>query len=332
MSEGYDCIIIDTAGRQVIDERLMDELKQIKTAILPDETLLVVDAMTGQEAATLTAKFNDDIGITGAILTKMDGDTRGGSALSVRGVSGKPIKFVGVGENMDDLEPFYPERMASRILGMGDIATLLEKTKDVIDIEGANMLGRKMQKGNFDFNDFMLQTQGTHSLTHSLTHALTHSLTYVLNIGLKKMGGMAGVLKMLPGAAGRITDEAIFETEKRIKRSETIILSMTDEERTNTDLLTLRGGKKELSEAAAKRRVDLANRSGMPMQEVENFILEFVNMKKMMQKNLKGIDIDNMSDPNTPVETLQGKKLKEKESKKIKPSRGGGGGFGAKSS
>ena len=123
MSEGYDCIIIDTAGRQVIDERLMDELKQIKTAILPDETLLVVDAMTGQEAATLTAKFNDDIGITGAILTKMDGDTRGGSALSVRGVSGKPIKFVGVGENMDDLEPFYPERMASSILGMGDIDT-----------------------------------------------------------------------------------------------------------------------------------------------------------------------------------------------------------------
>jgi len=187
ISEGYDCIIIDTAGRQVVDDRLMDELKQIKTAILPDETLLVVDAMTGQEAATLTAKFNDDIGITGAILTKMDGDTRGGSALSVRAVSGKPIKFVGVGESMDDLEPFYPERMASRILGMGDIATLLERSKDVIDIEGANMLGRKMQKGNFDFNDFMLQTQGM-----SILDPLHPSLTCLHNDTRIKKNGWHG--------------------------------------------------------------------------------------------------------------------------------------------
>ena len=129
IAEGYEAVIVDTAGRQVIDAQLMDELKQIKAAVQPDETLLVVDAMTGQEAATLTARFNDDIGITGAILTKMDGDTRGGSALSVRGVSGKPIKFVGVGEGMDDLEPFYPERMATRILGMGDVTTLLEKAQ-----------------------------------------------------------------------------------------------------------------------------------------------------------------------------------------------------------
>ena len=129
IAEGYEAVIVDTAGRQVIDAQLMDELKQIKAAVQPDETLLVVDAMTGQEAATLTARFNEDIGITGAILTKMDGDTRGGSALSVRGVSGKPIKFVGVGEGMDDLEPFYPERMATRILGMGDVATLLEKAQ-----------------------------------------------------------------------------------------------------------------------------------------------------------------------------------------------------------
>lgn len=127
--EGYDTVIVDTAGRQVVDTKLMDELKQIKTALLPDESLLVVDAMTGQQAATLTARFENDVGITGAILTKMDGDSRGGAALSIRGVSGKPIKFIGVGENLDDLEPFYPERMASRILGFGDIKTLLEKAE-----------------------------------------------------------------------------------------------------------------------------------------------------------------------------------------------------------
>lgn len=129
IAEGYDTVIIDTAGRQVVDARLMDELKQIKAAVTPDDTLLVVDAMTGQEAATLTARFNDDVGITGAILTKLDGDTRGGAALSVRGVSGRPIKFIGVGEGLEDLEPFFPDRMASRILGMGDIKTMLEKAQ-----------------------------------------------------------------------------------------------------------------------------------------------------------------------------------------------------------
>ena len=128
-AEGFDTVIVDTAGRQVVDDKLMEELRQIKAAVNPDETLLVVDAMTGQEAATLTARYNQDIGISGAILTKMDGDTRGGAALSVRGVSGKPIKFVGVGEGLDDLEPFFPERIASRILGMGDIQTLLEKAQ-----------------------------------------------------------------------------------------------------------------------------------------------------------------------------------------------------------
>ena len=128
-AEGFDAVIVDTAGRQVVDDKLMEELRQIKAAVNPDETLLVVDAMTGQEAATLTARYNQDIGISGAILTKMDGDTRGGAALSVRGVSGKPIKFVGVGEGLEDLEPFFPERIASRILGMGDIQTLLEKAQ-----------------------------------------------------------------------------------------------------------------------------------------------------------------------------------------------------------
>jgi signal recognition particle subunit SRP54 len=176
IAEGYDTVIVDTAGRQVVDEKLMDELRQMKAAISPDETLLVVDAMTGQEAATLTAKFNQDIGITGAILTKMDGDTRGGAALSVRGVSGKPIKFVGIGEGLEDLEPFYPDRIASRILGMGDIQTLLEKASASLDLNKATQLGKKMQKGSFDFNDFLLQSQT-----------------------VRKMGGMGGMLKMMPG-------------------------------------------------------------------------------------------------------------------------------------
>ena len=154
----------------------MEELKSIKSAVSPDETLLVVDAMTGQEAATLTARFNDDIGITGAILTKLDADTRGGSALSVRGVSGKPIKFIGVGEGMDDLEPFYPDRMASRILGLGDIQTLMEKASQAMSAEESIQQAKKMQKGVFNFNDFLVQTQA-----------------------MRRMGGLSNFMKQLPG-------------------------------------------------------------------------------------------------------------------------------------
>ena len=265
-SEGYDTVIVDTAGRQVVDEGLMDELKQIKQAITPDETLLVVDAMTGQEAATLTAKFNDDIGITGAVLTKMDGDTRGGSALSVRGVSGKPIKFVGVGEGMEDLEPFFPERMASRILGMGDIQTLLEKAQSAMNIEQSKNIGRKMQKGNFDFDDFLAQSQA-----------------------VKKLGGMGGMMKMMPGMAGKISDEQLFEAEKRLKRCETIIGAMTPEERSNPDLIAKQGGKKELVRAAIDRRIELSERAGVALDEIDAFVFEFNGMRRMMQKNLKVI-------------------------------------------
>lgn len=215
-TEGYDTIIIDTAGRQVVDARLMDELQQIKGAVLPDESLLVVDAMTGQEAATLTAKFNQDIGITGAILTKLDGDTRGGSALSVRGVSGKPIKFIGVGEGMDDLEPFFPDRMATRILGLGDVQTLLEKAQSAIDSDKALQLTRKMQKGDFDFDDFLLQIRS-----------------------IKQMGGLGSMMKMMPGMAGKVTDEQFYQMEQRVKRVEQIVQAMTPEERANPDLLTV---------------------------------------------------------------------------------------------
>lgn len=305
IDEKYDTIIVDTAGRQVVDENLMDELKQIKNAITPDETLLVVDAMTGQEAATLTAKFNEDIGITGAILTKMDGDTRGGSALSVRGVSGKPIKFVGVGEGVDDLEPFYPERMASRILGMGDVATLLEKAESAMDLQKATNIGKKMQKGAFDFNDFLQQSQA-----------------------VKQIGGMGGMLKMIPGMAGKISDEQLFEAEKRLKRCENIIGAMTTEERENPDLITKQGGKKELVRDALDRRISLAERAGVQVDEIDGFVMEFNGMKKMMMKNLKGMDIDSMGEnPDTPMQTMASKKKQQKKDRKLKPTRGGGGGF-----
>mmetsp|Transcript_27658 Transcript_27658/g.26468 ORF Transcript_27658/g.26468 Transcript_27658/m.26468 type:complete len:539 (+) Transcript_27658:39-1655(+) len=305
IKEGFDTIIVDTAGRQVVDEKLMDELKQIKSAINPDETLLVVDAMTGQEAATLTAKFNEDIVITGAILTKMDGDTRGGSALSVRGVSGKPIKFVGVGEGMDDLEPFYPERMASRILGMGDLATFLEKAQGALDSEKADKLGRKMQKGDFDFDDFLLQTQS-----------------------VRKMGGMGGMLKMIPGMAGKVTDEQMFELEKKLKKFEAIIACMSPEERSIPDLLARQGGKKDLMQDAVTRRLALAGRAEVRPVEVDAFITEFSGMRKMMMKNLKGMDMNAMEqDPNVPMQTTQQRAIQEKKDRKTKATRGGGGGF-----
>jgi len=305
LAEGYDTVIIDTAGRQVVDAKLMDELKQVKQAVLPDETLLVVDAMTGQEAATLTQRFNEDVGITGAILTKLDGDTRGGSALSVRGVSGKAIKFVGVGEGMDDLEPFYPERMASRILGMGDIATLVEKAQSSFDLEKTKSQLTKMQKGNFDFNDYFDQLQS-----------------------VKRLGGMSGMLKMLPGG-GKVKDDQLFEAESRMKKNELILNAMTPDERTNTELLTLRGGKKEMVLAALKAREDLAKRAGVTPNEVETFCMEFANMKKAMGYQLKGTNVESMteSDAGSFVSPRQ-KAMQEKKDKKIKPTRGGGGGFG----
>lgn len=306
-SEGYDTVIIDTAGRQVVDNKLMDELKQVKQAVLPDETLLVVDAMTGQEAATLTQRFNEDVGITGAILTKMDGDTRGGSALSVRGVSGKSIKFVGIGEGMDDLEPFYPERMASRILGMGDIATLLEKAQSSFDLDKTKAQLSKMQRGNFDFNDYYDQLQG-----------------------VKRLGGMSGMLKMLPGG-GKVNDEQLFEAESRMKKSESILKAMTPEERTNTDLLTLRGGKKENVLAAVKARADLAKRAGVTPDEVERFVIEFVNMRKAMGYQLKGTDVDSITEDSAgSFSSPRARALQQKKEKRAKPTRGGGGGFGAK--
>merc|ERR1719296_229481 len=207
-AEGYDTVVVDTAGRQVVDEELMEELRRVKKTVQPDETLLVVDAMTGQAAASLTASFDSAVGITGAVLTKLDGDSRGGAAVSIRGVSGKPVKFVGVGEKLEDMEPFYPDRMASRILGMGDVVSLVEKASAEGSDADAAKMQEKMAKAQFDFDDFMTQSKM-----------------------VSKMGSMAGVAKMLPGMGNMIDDSQMRQVEKRIKRSESMIFSMTKKKR-----------------------------------------------------------------------------------------------------
>ena len=204
-ADGIDTVIIDTAGRLQIDAAMMAELAQIKATVQPHETLLVVDAMTGQEAANLTRTFQDEIGITGAILTKLDGDSRGGAALSVRQISGQPIKFVGVGEKVEALQPFYPDRMASRILGMGDVLTLVEKAQEEIDLGDAAKMQEKMLKAEFDFTDFLKQMRL-----------------------LKNMGSLGGLLKMIPGM-GKISGEQLQEGESKLKKTEIMINSMTVE-------------------------------------------------------------------------------------------------------
>ena len=207
---------------------------------------------------------------------------------------------------MNDLEPFFPERMASRILGLGDVATLLEKAQSAVDLDAASKLGRKMQKGSFDFNDFLIQSQG-----------------------VAKMGGMQNMMKMMPGMAGKISDEQFFELERKMKRYEGIIGCMTEEERSNPDLICKQGGKKELVREAAERKKNLAKKSGYTEKDIEGFIFEFLGMKKMMLKNMKGMDLDQMEqDPNAPMQTMASKKAEEKKQRNMKASRGGGGGFG----
>lgn len=212
-AEGVDTVIIDTAGRLQIDQDMMAELARIKQTVQPQETLLVVDAMTGQEAANLTLTFHEQIGITGAILTKLDGDSRGGAALSVRRISGQPIKFVGVGEKVEALQPFYPDRMASRILGMGDVLTLVEKAQEEIDLSDAQNMQEKILSAKFDFTDFLKQMRL-----------------------LKNMGSLGGIMKLIPGM-NKLSDDQLKQGETQLKRSEAMINSMTTEERRNPDLL-----------------------------------------------------------------------------------------------
>ena len=248
---GNDYVILDTAGRLHIDEQLMDELKKIKAAVSPQEILLVVDAMTGQDAVNVASAFNEALGIDGVMLTKLDGDTRGGAALSVRAVTGKPIKFAGVGDKLSDLEVFHPERMASRILGMGDVMSLIEKAQQQFDNKQAEELARKMQQEKFDMNDMLEQLRQ-----------------------IRKMGDLKGMLGMLPGVGKQLQDVDIDESQ--FGRVEAIILSMTPAER----------GKPELINPSRKRRI--AAGSGVKVEEVGRLLKQYESMRKMM-KQLKGM-------------------------------------------
>ncbi len=248
---GNDYVILDTAGRLHIDETLMEELKNIKAAVSPGEILLVVDAMTGQDAVNVASSFNEALGIDGVVLTKLDGDTRGGAALSVRAVTGKPIKFAGIGEKLEDLEVFHPERMASRILGMGDVMSLIEKAQQQFDEKEAEALARKMQQDKFDFNDLLDQFRQ-----------------------IQKMGDIKGMLSMLPGVGKQLRDVDI--DEKQFTRTEAIILSMTKAERAKPDLIN----------PSRKRRI--AAGCGMKVEDVNRLIKQYESMRQMM-KQMKGM-------------------------------------------
>jgi signal recognition particle subunit SRP54 len=229
---------------------MMVELAHIKNAVQPADTLLVVDAMTGQEAANLTRTFHEEIGITGAILTKLDGDTRGGAALSVRTISGQPIKFVGIGEKVEALQPFYPDRMASRILNMGDVLTLVEKAQEAIDIADVEKIQNKILQATFDFNDFLKQMRL-----------------------MKNMGSLGGLLKLIPGM-GKLSSADIEKGEGELKRTEAMISSMTLEERANPDLL---------SQSPSRRR-RVAKGSGHSESDISKLVKNFTRMRSMMQQ------------------------------------------------
>ncbi|RAL26178.1 signal recognition particle protein [Thermoflavimicrobium daqui] len=245
----HDYVIIDTAGRLHIDESMMDELKAIREKVSPDEILLVVDAMTGQDAVNVAESFNNEMGLTGVVLTKLDGDTRGGAALSVKAVTDCPIKFVGMGEKTDALEPFFPDRMASRILGMGDVLTLIEKAQQAVDAEKAKDLERKMRTQTFTLEDFLDQLQQ-----------------------VRKMGPLEDMLTMLPGA-GQLKGLKNFKVdEKQIGRVEAIIQSMTQQEKLHPEIIN------------ASRRKRIANGSGTTVQDVNRLLKQFEDMKKMMKQ------------------------------------------------
>jgi signal recognition particle subunit SRP54 len=251
---GVDTVIVDTAGRLQIDANMMDELANVKTAVNPDEVLLVIDSMTGQEAANVTLAFHEKIGITGAILTKMDGDTRGGAALSVRAVSGQPIKFVGVGEKVEALQPFYPDRMASRILGMGDVLTLVERAQEEFDMADAEKMTEKIMEARFDFDDFLKQMRL-----------------------IKNMGSLGGLLKMIPGMS-KISGDQLKQGEDELKKAEVIISSMTKVERGDPDLLA----------KTPSRRRRIAKGCGRSESEVNKLIADFTRMRTMMQQMTSG--------------------------------------------
>lgn len=248
-ADHHDYVLIDTAGRLHVDEALMDELKDIKELTNPDEIFLVVDAMTGQDAVNVAQSFNEQLGLTGVVLTKLDGDTRGGAALSIRAVTNTPIKFVGLGEKLDALEPFHPERMASRILGMGDVLTLIEKAQATVDEEKAKELEQKMRTMSFTLDDFLDQLGQ-----------------------VRKLGPLDELIKMLPGANKIKGMNNLQVDEKQIKHVEAIIQSMTKQEKTNPEIIN------------ASRRKRIAKGSGTSIQEINRLLKQFEDMKKMMKQ------------------------------------------------
>ena len=249
---GYNIVILDTAGRLHVDEDMMEELVNIKETVHVDQTILVVDAMTGQDAVNVASSFQEKVGIDGVILTKLDGDTRGGAALSIRSVTGKPILYIGMGEKLSDLEQFYPDRMASRILGMGDILTLIEKAELQVDEEKAREMSQKLRKAEFDYNDFLEQMAQ-----------------------IKKMGGLGSIMSMMPGM-GQLKGGIPEVDEKSMDRIEAIILSMTKEERANPALMN------------PSRKQRIARGAGVDISEVNRIVKQFDQMKKMM-KQLPGM-------------------------------------------
>ncbi|MEE0516114.1 MAG: signal recognition particle protein [Emergencia sp.] len=248
--KGFDVLIVDTAGRLQIDEALMDELVEIKGEVKPHEILLVVDALTGQDAVNVAEGFNEKLGVDGIVMTKMDGDSRGGAALSAKKVTGKPIKFMGVGEKFDALEPFHPERMASRILGMGDMLSLIEKAEAAFDQEKAEKLEERLKKNQFTLEDFLDQMGQ-----------------------VKNMGGLGKIMNMLPGMnSAQMKDVDLEEAEKEFRQMEAIIQSMTIEERRNPNLLN------------ASRRKRIAAGCGQPVSKINNLIKRYEDTKKMIKK------------------------------------------------
>ena len=267
MSKLNDVVIIDTAGRLQIDEALMQELQDVKKAVRPHEILLVVDSMTGQEAVNVAESFNEKVGIDGVVLTKLDGDTRGGAALSVKKVTGKPIKFIGVGEKLNELEEFHPDRMASRILGMGDVLSIVEKAEQALDLEEAEKLEKQLQKNKFDLDDYLAQLRQ-----------------------IKKMGSVSSLLKMLPGA-DKLKDVKV--DDKEFIRIEAIITSMTTKERKNPSILN------------GSRRKRIAKGSGTQVHEINKFMESFEMTQKMMKqmktnggmkRMMKGLKLDQMDE------------------------------------
>ena len=245
-AKGYDVVIVDTAGRLAVDEEMMNEISNLKNAINPDETLFVVDSMTGQDAVNTAKEFNDRLDFDGVVLTKLDGDTRGGAALSIRTVVTKPIKFVGTGEKMEAIDVFHPARMADRILGMGDIVSLVERAQEQFDEEEARRLQKKIQKNKFDFNDFLGQIEQ-----------------------IKKMGNLKDLASMIPGVGKAIKDVDI--DDNAFKGIEAIIKSMTPKERSNPEILN------------QSRRMRIAKGSGTNIQEVNRLIKQFDQTRKMMK-------------------------------------------------